>query len=290
MESQQGLIQELHQIQQLIMEDPVNLPKDKTKRFWWIVGRIKRQSAPDPRLVEVVADIRDRLYLARLGSTKPIWIVLPLWTGLGLGIIGIVLMFSVPDLVLIATITSVIFTLLFSLGFIWIIGLSKRIASILLVAMVGGTIIIDVILGLISLELLAFANQFLLFAVIPCFYLHGRYLGGLIAGIKFDGVSRDVFYLPTLKINYRSYLLASPLSRQWIFLFGGLGTVVTSFFMAIIQFLVFGVPYLIIVPIVLLIGEILDYLNLAGKLSGGEFAHLRRERRIINDWKKSQRS
>ncbi|MFW9778081.1 MAG: hypothetical protein ACFFE8_04440 [Candidatus Heimdallarchaeota archaeon] len=285
MESQQGLLPELLKIQQIVMEDPNNLPKGKTKRFWWIVGRIKRQSAPDPQLVKVAADIRDRLYLARLGPTKPIRIVLPLWTGFGLGIIGIVLMFSIPDLVLLAAIISVFFTVFFSLGFIWIIGLSRRIASLLLVALVGGTIIIDVILGLISLELLVFANQFLLFAVIPCFYLHGRYIGGLIARIRFDGVSRDVFHLPTLKINYESYLLASPPSRQWIFLFGGLGTVVTSFLVAVVQLLVFGVPYLIIVPIMLLVGEILDYLNLAGSLGGGEFSHLRRERRIIKDWK-----
>ncbi len=80
-----------------------------------------------------------------------------------------------------------------------------------------GTVVGDLILAAISTDLLVENNRFLMFGAIPCFYLHGCYIGGLIAGIQFDGVTRDVFYLPTLKINYRSYLKAQPPTRQWFF-------------------------------------------------------------------------
>lgn len=144
----------------------------------------------------------------------------------------------------------------------------------------------DLLIAIISIDLLIELNRFLMFAAIPCFYLHGRYIGGLISGIKFDGVSRDVFHFPTLKINYRSYLLAEPPARQWIFFCGGLGTVVTSVIVATIQFFVFGDILWYLIPILLFLGELLDFLNLAGPPSGGEFNHLRRERRIIKAWKK----
>ena len=137
-------------------------------------------------------------------------------------------------------------------------------------------------------EILNELNKYYILACVPCFYLYGRLIGGKISGISFDGVTRDVFYLPTLKINYSSYLSAQPPSRQWIFLCGGLGTVVTSFISSIIVLIIYNDPYLFIFPIFLFIGELLDYSGLAGVLSGGEFEHLRREHKIIKDWKNNK--
>jgi hypothetical protein len=184
---------------------------------------------------------------------------------------------------------SWMFVAIFLLAYLWIIDVEVQWFSLIFTSAVVGTMVGDLILAAISTNLLVEVNRFLMFAAIPCFYLHGRYIGGLIASIKFDGVSRDVFHLPTLKINYRSYLLASPPARQWIFFCGGIGTVVTSVVVATIQFVVFGEMLWYLFPVLLFLGELLDFYNLAGPLSGGEFHHLRRERRIINDWKKKVR-
>ena len=119
----------------------------------------------------------------------------------------------------------------------------------------------------------------------PSFYLWGRIIGGNIGKIKFDGVSRDIFFLPTMKINFKSYLLAPAPARQWIFLCGGLGTVITSTIASTIVFILYNDPILYVLPIFLLIGELFDFFNLAGPLGGAEFNHLRRERKIIRDWK-----
>ena len=122
-------------------------------------------------------------------------------------------------------------------------------------------------------------------AAIPAFYLNGRWIGGKIAGIGFDGVSRDIYYLFTLKINYQSYLEAPAPSRQWIFLFGGIGTVITSLLISLIAIIIYNDYIFLLVPFFLFFGEILDYLHLAGPLGGGEFHHLRREHRITKEWR-----
>ena len=112
-------------------------------------------------------------------------------------------------------------------------------------------------------------------------------IGGYIGGISFDGVSRDVFYLPTMKINYKSYLQAPAPKRKWIFLCGGLGTVLMLIVVSTVVLIIYNDPILYIFPLFLFLGEILDYLNLAGPLGGAEFNHLRREIKIIRDWKKN---
>ncbi len=59
----------------------------------------------------------------------------------------------------------------------------------------------------------------------------------------------------------------------------------TSAVVVRIQLFVFGDIFWYLIPILLFHGELLDFLNLGGTLSGGEFHHFRRERRIIKDWK-----
>ncbi|MHA2226691.1 MAG: hypothetical protein ACXAC8_15880 [Candidatus Hodarchaeales archaeon] len=277
---------ELEEMRKTIRIDQSQLNPEARKRFWRIVGEIKRQTSPDSQVVEIASEVRDTLYKQRLGSTKPIRIILPLWTVCGFGVVLSSLFFSNPDLIYLGMCLSWLVITVFTLGYLWIVYLSKKWRYTILIASVGGTVIGDLLLAVISIDLLVGVNRFLMIAAVPCFYLHGRWVGGKISSIQFDGVSQDIFYLPTLKINYQSYLLAQPPARQWIFFCGGIGTVVTFGIVATVQLIVFGDPLFYLFPIVLLFGEILDYLNLAGPLSGGEFHHLRRERKIIGDWKK----
>ena len=284
--NQEDLLIELHDIKEIITNDPEQLPQNTRKRFWRIVGLIKREPSPNSQLVEIATEIRDTLYLQKLGSTKPMRFVIPILTICGIAAILCPWLFTFPDLIYLAMILSWIFVAVFMLEYLWIVNVDVKWFKIIFISAVVGTMVGDLIIAVISINLLVEVNRFLMFAAIPCFYLHGRYIGGLIASIKFDGVSRDVFYLPTLKINYRSYLLAPPPARQWIFFCGGIVTVVTSVVVATIQLLIFGDIFWYLIPILLFLGELLDFLNLAGLLSGGEFHHLRRERRIIKDWKK----
>ena len=174
----------------------------------------------------------------------------------------------------------------FMMGYGWILNLGKMKNFLLVISMVGLTVVLYLLLVLLSTDLLLITAYMSMFITIPCLYPHGRLAGGFIGGIKFDGMTRDVFYLPTLKINYRSYLLAQPPERQWIFFCGGIGTVVTAGLLSTIHLLLFNDPLFYIVMFVLLFGEYLDFLGRGGPLSGGEMHHLRRERRIIQDWKK----
>jgi hypothetical protein len=150
---------------------------------------------------------------------------------------------------------------------------------------VGTTMVLDILFYLAYRDILVFFHQFYAIAAIPCFYLNGRLVGGKISGIGFDGISRDIFGLYTLKINYSSYLQAEPPDRQWIFLCGGLGTVITGLFSGLIILLSYGHPWFLLFPFILFLLEILDFLGLGGPLGGAEFNHLRRERKIIREWR-----
>jgi len=277
-------LSELTTIHQQTRTSISEISKDTRKRFWWIVGQIKRQSNNDPEIIELATAIRDVFYKDKLGEIKPLWVVIPVWTLCGVTAILVSILLTNPIYYDVAILISWVDMAIFMVGYLWIVEGSKRFNLLWFGGVVGGTIIGDILLYLLNPPLLIYLNQFYLILAVPCFYLHGRYIGGLIAGVSFDGVSRDVFYLPTLKINYQSYLSASPPARQWIFLCGGLGTVVTSLGIAIISGMLFNEWLMILLPIFLFFGELLDFWGLAGRFSGGEFAHLRRERRIIKDW------
>ncbi|UCG89870.1 MAG: hypothetical protein JSU57_05255 [Candidatus Heimdallarchaeota archaeon] len=268
--TQEDYLIELQEINNIAVNDPKQLTSNNKKRFWQIVGVIKREISPDPQLVDLAVEIREILYLQRLGSTKPMGIVIPIWTVCGIAAIVCPLLFTFSELIYVAMIISWSFVAIFMLGYLWIVNMDRKWFFVIFIAAVGGTVVGDLIIAMMSIELLVEFNRFLMFAAIPCFYLHGRYIGGLIAGIQFDGVSRDVFHFPTLKINYRSYLLAQPPARQWIFFCGGIGTVVTSVVVATVQLFVFGDIFWNLIPILLFLGD----LSLAGPLSRGEFSHL----------------
>ncbi|MFX1563554.1 MAG: hypothetical protein ACFFDP_09650, partial [Promethearchaeota archaeon] len=123
-------------------------------------------------------------------------------------------------------------------------------------------------------------------AVVFCFYPFGRLIAGKITGIQLDGITRDIYYLPTLKINYVTYLKASPPRQQWFFFFAGYWTVFTAMWVGTIGFILGGE----IVGIIL--GILLAFLETLGAIFGGKWAgelgHFHRERRIVRDWKQNK--
>jgi hypothetical protein len=262
--------------------------EESKKQFWKIVGEIKRDPSPDDDLVNLSVEIRDVVYLSRLGPVKPIGMSLLLFTICGFGFIVSTILFSYPDLYYISLYFALIIFSLFMLTYVWVINIGWRGSAIIFLMFVGGTIIYELFADIYSITILKDLNRYMALASVPSFYLYGRIIGGYIGNIKFDGVSRDVFYLPTLKINYKSYLLAEAPARQWIFFFGGIGTVITSILASIVVFIFYNDPLLFLFPVFLFFGEILDYIGVAGFLSGGEFSHLKREHKIIKDWKKNK--
>jgi hypothetical protein len=263
--------------------------EESKKQFWKIVGEIKRDPSPDNNLVNLAVEIRDVVYLSRLGSVKPIGMSLSLFTICGFGFIVSTILFSYPDLYYIALYFTLIIFILFMATYLWIINIGWKWSVIIFFLFVGGTIVYELIADVYSITILKDLNRYTALASVPSFYLYGRIIGGFIGNIKFDGVSRDIYHLPTLKINYKSYLLAEAPARQWIFFFGGIGTVITSLVASTVVLIFFNDPLLFLFPILLFFGEILDYLGVAGFLSGGEFNHLKREHKIINDWKKNKK-
>lgn len=121
--------------------------------------------------------------------------------------------------------------------------------------------------------------------VVFLFYPFGRLIAGKITGIRLDGITRDIYYLPTLKINYETYLKASPPKRQWFFFFAGYWTAFTAIWVGSIGFLLGG-EWLGIT-----FGVILAFLETLGAIFGGKWAgelgHFHRERRIVRDWKRN---
>jgi hypothetical protein len=282
------IINLLKKIKEEVEKDPKHVSKEEKKQFWKIIGEIKRDPSPDDEIVNLSTEIRDKLYLSRLGDVKPINLSLFLFTVSGLGFILSSILFSYQELYYQALLIALLIFSLFMLTYLWIINLELKWSLLIFIIFIGGTIIYEIIADYFSIEILKNLNRYMALASVPAFYLYGRLIGGIIGNIQFDGVSRDVFYLPTLKINYKTYLLAPATARQWIFFFGGIGTVVTSLIASTIVLIFYNDPLLFLFPILLFFGEILDYAGVAGFLSGGEFNHLKREHKIIRDWKKNK--
>ncbi len=267
--------------------DYSSISKEEKKKYWKYVGKLKRLDKPRLEDAKLLSEIREKMYMKRFGEVKSTWIVNSLLSFVGIGIvIAIVLMKEYLWAGMI--ISWILFTVL-AITFLWSIDKldNWKLIVFVLFIIVGLTIIIDLILYSASIKWLYIFNQIGFIIVVPCLYLNGRIVGGWISGIRLEGVTRDIYYLVTMKINYESYLMARPDKRQWIFFFGGIGTVVTSAIVSFVNLIYYDSYALFIFPILLFFGEILDYKAKAGKLSGGEFNHLRRERKIIQDWKNS---
>lgn len=267
--------------------DPKTLPKEDRKKFWRIVGQVKRMDKPDIEEINTLVEIRELFYKDRFGDTRPVNLILILNTISALGIIISIILMKEVDTRVLGMILSWVFFSIFSLVYSWILKMNTKWTGITFAFFVLLTIILDLVLLEYAIKWFLIFNQIGMVIAVPILYLHGRWIGGLVSGIKFDGVNRDIYYLITLKVNYESYLMARPDKRQWIYFFGGIGTVITGLIVSLILLIVYSNPYLFLFPILLFIGELLDYYGKAGRLSGGEFQHLRREHRIIKDWKDS---
>lgn len=132
-----------------------------------------------------------------------------------------------------------------------------------------------------------FVLRFLcIFFIITFFYPLGRFIAGTALGIRIEGLCRDEYYEPTLKIDYVSFLKASPPKRKWFFFFAGLWTIITSIFTGLMGFFFGGdiTPFIPALFLILFEG----YVVLTGtpKKSRGEMGHYNREKRIEKAWKK----
>ena len=116
-------------------------------------------------------------------------------------------------------------------------------------------------------------------------YPFGRLIAGRLMGIRFDGISRDIYYLPTLKINYPTYLHAPPPNRLWFFFLAGFWTAFVMICIGFIGYLLSGEWTALAIGLVLAFLEALAAI-IGGKW-GGELGHFHRELRVVRDWKKN---
>ena len=136
---------------------------------------------------------------------------------------------------------------------------------------------------------LNFGLRFLLvFAIIAFLYPIGRVIAGKWAGIKLEGMCRDQYYEPTVKIDYVTFLKAPASKRKWFFFFAGFWTVITSLWVWIVgMFLALDLTALI--PTVIL-AFFEGFVVLSGNASPtrGEMGHYNREKKIERVWKKNR--
>jgi len=78
------MIEELNEIYKQVMKDPINIPSDVMKRFWKLVGQIKRTPNPDKEIIAKASEIRDILYSHKYGGSIPLWFTLPIWFVIGI--------------------------------------------------------------------------------------------------------------------------------------------------------------------------------------------------------------
>jgi hypothetical protein len=230
-----SLHDELETLRQAIDRDPAAVDLEFRRRFWHLIGQIKRSQTPDPHHIATASVIRDILYQQRLGKTISLhWLWLWLLGGLAM--------------------TSY---------YLWILIYTTR---------PTGSFLPDADLGAIVAGAMFFLYPF------------GRIISGMMTGIHFDGISRDIYYLPTLKINYTTYLKASPTKRMWFFFMAGAWTALTMILIGFLGFLLKGEWT------AMLFGLLLALSELAGAILGGRWAgelgHFKRELKIVRDWQK----
>ncbi|MFX1404005.1 MAG: hypothetical protein ACFE9D_05985 [Promethearchaeota archaeon] len=149
------------------------------KVFWRIVGKIKRldPALVDDKVVEKATAIRNRLFKHKIAIS----------VGRGVAVYFLVFLLSI-------------------LGYIWaLLFLESTLAVFIILPPLFAQIILNIVLILICV------------CTAYGFYPMGRFLGGVIARVKFEGMYR---YSPGelgLKIEYASYLRTTPSRRKWVF-------------------------------------------------------------------------
>jgi len=126
-----------------------------------------------------------------------------------------------------------------------------------------------------------------IFLMIAFFYPYGRLIAGTILGIKLEAIWFSDNKEPGLKIDYETFLLATPSQRKWFFFFAGLWTMITGVGTGIIGWFIagdilgfiFGAFFIGFYAFV--IGTGVTYPN------RGEMSQYNREKKIERAWKKN---
>lgn len=241
-------IEKLDQIEKIVSQDPKNIPPEIRRQFWRIVRQIKRSPSPDITEVRQAARIRNILFRVKRGRTYPLW-----------------------PCVFLLTLISVLGPT------IWYLRLLEVPLNW------------DAILVWTNSDWWIFLRRLgSLLGTTFCFYPFGRLIAGKWTGIKIDGMSRGMYVEPTLKIDYETFLLATPSKRKWFFFFAGLWTIITSFALGLVGLVLVGDHCGTITVLFLGLSEGAAIWSGTTKNIGGEMAHYNRERKIERVWRKNQ--
>ena len=230
------MIEELNEIHKQVIKDPANVPSDVKKRFWKIVGQIKRTPNPDKKIVEKASEIRNLLYTSNYGGSIPSWIILPILL-----------------ILVIACEYTFFYSVLYDLP-----GAIDR------------------------------YQYWSIWWTMVFLYPFGRLIAGIFTGIKFDGFVKSPLIFPNLKVNYPSYLNATPPKRELFFLFGGAWSTIITGILGIIRYIGTGNLFSFHAFIILFISELIAATGVLGRF-GGEMNNYYRERKIVRDWRKLEK-
>ncbi len=136
-------------------------------------------------------------------------------------------------------------------------------------------------------EIIAVFLRFIgIFLMIAFFYPYGRLIAGTVLGIKLEAMGFSKYKEPALKIDYETFLLATPSRRKWFFFFAGLWTMITAVGTGLIGWFIAGD----------ILGFILGalFIGFYGYVIGtgvtypnrGEMSQYNREKKIEKAWKK----
>jgi len=143
------------------------------------------------------------------------------------------------------------------------------------------------ILGWTLADIWQFLLRFLcIMGVVAFFYPIGRLIAGKALGIRLLGICRDQYYEPTIKIDYVTFLKATPPKRKWFFFFAGFWTVITSLALGVLGFVLASDFTGFIPATILVLFE--GYVVYSGNPSSarGEMGHYNREKKIERIWRK----
>ena len=216
------------------------------KEFWKLVREIKTESDPDPKEIEIAANIRNILFEKGRGKTYPLHqsLLIQLSIGIFVSIIPFLYLLTLPLDWFSISIWTINDWFTFILRFI------------------------AVFLG------------------VSLFYPLGRLIGARLLGIKLLGVCWDDFHEPTLKIDYLSFLHTSPPKRKWFFFMGGIWTVITSLLYGIIGWILAFDFTGFIPMVFILFFEICVIASGKTTYRLGEMGLFNRERKIEKAWRK----
>ena len=136
-------------------------------------------------------------------------------------------------------------------------------------------------------EIVAVFLRFMgIFLMIAFFYPYGRLIAGSVLGIKLEAIWFSENKEPGLKIDYETFLLATPTQRKWFFFFAGLWTMIIAVGTGLIGWFIAGDILGFILGVffvgfyVYVIGTGVTYPN------RGEMSQYNREKKIERAWKK----